>query len=103
MLLVSWMTDMTILSTLKRWVWFFRTENLASNDVGTGGGKFISSTGKAVEIDFSYNKEIAFELPEDALPSGIEMDRDLQAITISHGMYGPCIYFGEYFMTNLQI
>lgn len=38
-----------------------------------------------MDLDFSYNKEVAFELPEDALPSGTEMERDLQAITISHG------------------
>ncbi len=55
--------------------------------VSLGGGKFIGKSGKALDMDFSYNteKEVAFQLPEDALPSGQEMDRDLQAITISHG------------------
>jgi hypothetical protein len=52
-----------------------------------GGGNFIGKDGKSQAIDFSYNKEkeMAFQLPEDALPSEKDLDRDLQAITISHG------------------
>jgi hypothetical protein len=41
-----------------------------------------------VDIDYNNNKtNISNVLPEDALPSSSELQRDFEAITISHGFY----------------
>lgn len=50
-----------------------------------GGGHFIGKNGAVGAVD--YGKEL--ELPPDALPSGAEMDRHLEAVTISHEYMDP--------------
>lgn len=48
-----------------------------------GGGKFISKDGSVREMTVTYKSNI--EIPNDALPSQEELQRDYEAITISHG------------------
>jgi hypothetical protein len=66
-----------------------------------GGGKFIGKDGKVRDMD--YQKEPL--LPEDALPSGEEFDRDLNAVTIDPdvmdedlraALFGDTDEFGEF-------
>lgn len=47
----------------------------------SGGGTFISKTGAVM----SQAPIKPIELPEDVLPSKEELERNLEAITISHG------------------
>ena len=47
----------------------------------SGGGKFIGKKGYVGE---PYVSKV-IDLPSDALPSETEFDRNLNAITISHG------------------
>lgn len=49
-----------------------------------GGGKFVSKDGSVREITVTYKNNI--EIPNDALPSTEELQRDYEAITISHGI-----------------
>lgn len=66
-----------------------------------GGGKFIGKDGKVQELEYQN----VVDLPEDALPSGQELERDLQAITISQecmdddmkaALFGDDAEFGEF-------
>lgn len=50
----------------------------------TGGGKFISKDGTVRETIVTYKTNI--EIPNDVLPSQEELQRDYEAITISHGL-----------------
>lgn len=48
-----------------------------------GGGSYIGKDGKLSQLPATA---IKVELPPDALPSGTEFDRQLEAITISNGI-----------------
>jgi hypothetical protein len=49
-----------------------------------GGGRFIGKDGSVRDLSYDYSKGPELELPEDVLPSGMELERNLEAVTISH-------------------
>jgi hypothetical protein len=60
-----------------------------------GGGSFIGKDGR---VTGAPSTAALVELPADALPSsGAELERTLQAITISHGNYSKKLFSSFYF------
>jgi hypothetical protein len=52
-----------------------------------GGGKFIGANGKMQNLPYigTHIPPSSISLPDDVLPSELELERNLEAITISHG------------------